>query len=59
MLRFPRLKVLYMTGYAEYGARGHGLLHENAVLLAKPFSTRALWRTVREVLDATPSVPSA
>jgi PAS domain S-box-containing protein len=49
--RFPGIKVLYISGYAEYAAKGHGILDENTILLQKPFSMSALVRKVREVLD--------
>jgi PAS domain S-box-containing protein len=50
--RFPQLRVIYMSGYAEYGVKGHGILHENAILLQKPFSMSDLLRQVRQALDA-------
>jgi CheY-like chemotaxis protein len=43
----PRLKILYVTGYAEQmGTKGMG-----NDCLAKPFSTDALLRQVRRILD--------
>jgi two-component system, cell cycle sensor histidine kinase and response regulator CckA len=43
------LKVLFVSGYAEQ----IGLLNEDAVAcLAKPFSSRSLLESVRQVLDA-------
>ena len=43
----PRLKVLFVTGYAEQ----MGLREADAECLAKPFSTGVLLRRVRQLLD--------
>jgi two-component system cell cycle sensor histidine kinase/response regulator CckA len=49
--RFSQSRVIYMSGYAECGVKGHGILHENAVLLQKPFSMSDLLRQARQALD--------
>jgi two-component system cell cycle sensor histidine kinase/response regulator CckA len=49
--RFPRLRVLYISGYAPE-VIGRGLAPAGARLLSKPFTPDALVREVREVLDA-------
>ena len=46
----PEMKVVYMSGYTEYATVRQGELHENDVLLTKPFTRSLLARTVREVL---------
>jgi signal transduction histidine kinase/FixJ family two-component response regulator len=47
------MRVLYMSGYTNDGAPGHGLLEAGTDLLQKPFGPDALTRKVREVLDGT------
>jgi two-component system cell cycle sensor histidine kinase/response regulator CckA len=47
----PQVKVLYMSGYAEYGAVEHGILDLDLACLQKPFSLALLLHKVREVLD--------
>lgn len=47
----PGLKVLFMSGYAENGVVENGVIREGVALLQKPFTTDALARKVREVLD--------
>jgi two-component system, cell cycle sensor histidine kinase and response regulator CckA len=44
----PRLKILLVTGYAEQMGRREA---EPEEFLAKPFSTQALLRRVRQLLD--------
>jgi PAS domain S-box-containing protein len=48
--RVPRLKVVYMTGYAENAVVHHGVLGAGVDLLAKPFTTDGLGRKLQEVL---------
>jgi len=51
----PDMKVLYMSGFAVVGAQTEQLsgpgLQPGDPILPKPFSTEALTRKVREVLD--------
>ena len=50
--RWPGLKVVYMSGYAE-GDKLHPTVHDpERFFLQKPFSTESLTLKVREVLDA-------
>jgi two-component system, cell cycle sensor histidine kinase and response regulator CckA len=48
----PRLRVLYMSGYADDAALRHGVREGQAAFLQKPFTRGALARKVRAVLDA-------
>ena len=50
----PALKVIYMSGYSEFIAAGHGGISPFAYFLQKPFSLELLGRKVREVLDESP-----
>jgi signal transduction histidine kinase len=50
--RWPRLKILFTTGYARNAIVHHGRLDVGVHLLTKPFSHDALATKVRQVLDA-------
>jgi PAS domain S-box-containing protein len=50
--RHPRLKVLYMSGYAENAIGERGILHPKINFLQKPFKHYELALKIREVLDA-------
>jgi hypothetical protein len=47
----PELRVLFMSGYADKAIVHHGVLDPDVTYLAKPFTTDAVARKVREVLD--------
>jgi len=47
----PGLRVLFMSGYPDGAMGQHGLLDQGVSYLAKPFTTEAVARKVREVLD--------
>jgi two-component system cell cycle sensor histidine kinase/response regulator CckA len=49
---YPRIKVLYISGYTDSFAAGHGALSPDSNLLHKPFTEEALIHKVREVLDS-------
>lgn len=49
--RWPRLKVLYTTGYARNSVIHHGRLDTGAALVLKPFTQSSLALKVRQVLD--------
>jgi len=47
----PKLKVLFMSGYADDAIVHHGVLDPGTRFIGKPFSVRELRQKVREVLD--------
>ena len=50
----PRLKVLYVSGYADNALGRHGVLESGIHFLQKPFKPDALAQKVREILDGAP-----
>jgi PAS domain S-box-containing protein len=48
--KWPRLKVLYMSGYSDDAIANHGVLDEGVDFIEKPFSLEVLARKLREVL---------
>jgi len=48
----PGMRVLYMSGYPDGAIASHGMLEPGVAYLAKPFTTEAITRRVREVLEA-------
>jgi CheY-like chemotaxis protein len=48
----PQIKVIYMSGYAEYAKDNRKLADSENVILQKPFALDTLARKVREVLAA-------
>ena len=51
----PKLKVLFVSGYADEAIARHGELTPGAVFVQKPVLPDALARAVRELLDASPA----
>jgi PAS domain S-box-containing protein len=48
----PKAKILYMSGYTDDAVVRHGVVSAGIDYLQKPFSSDALLRKVREVLDS-------
>jgi hypothetical protein len=48
----PSIKVLFTSGYTEWGIVYQGRLGQGVAFLQKPFSGATLARKVREVLDS-------
>jgi len=46
----PAIRVLYMSGYTDYGVIGQGILTADTPFIQKPFTSATLSRKVREVL---------
>ena len=49
--RYPEMKILYISGYAENAISHHGVIDPGIAFLAKPFSPNALVNRVRKLLD--------
>jgi len=47
----PELRVIYMSGYPDRAIVNHGMLGPGDAYVAKPFTTEAITRKVREVLE--------
>lgn len=48
---FPRLRVVYMSGYTDDRIAHHGVLEAGIVLVQKPFAFESLAQKIRETLD--------
>jgi CheY-like chemotaxis protein len=48
----PEMKVLYVSGHTEPELLRHGVRHDLAPFLAKPFTPLALARKIRHVIDS-------
>lgn len=49
---WPKMRVLYMSGYSDEAIERRGLLGKDMVLLSKPFTAQGIANKVRQVLDA-------
>jgi CheY-like chemotaxis protein len=47
----PDLKVLYVSGYTDDAIIHQGVLKQGTAFLQKPFTTDALARKIRDILD--------
>jgi PAS domain S-box-containing protein len=54
VLRYPRLRVLFMSGYTNDAIVRHGMLEPGLDYVQKPFQSGALFQKIREVLDREP-----
>ena len=50
-VKFPEIKILYMSGYSEEITGFHPMLDKKAIFIGKPFSPNKLLRKIREILD--------
>ena len=53
----PRLRVLFLTGYAEAAVLGNGKLAEGMAVMTKPFDIDVLSERVAEMLAAVAKPP--
>ncbi len=51
--RYPEMKVLFMSGYADNGVMDKNMAGPGLVYIQKPFEAHALARKVRELLDSS------
>ncbi len=51
LLRYPDIKALFMSGYTADVIAQHGVLDPGVYFIEKPFSFKALFAKIREVLD--------
>ena len=54
--QFPKMKVLYFSGYTDESVGRHGIVREKVDFLQKPFSPLILAHKVREILSRQPAV---
>ncbi len=47
----PKLKILFITGYAENAVIGNGLLEHDMHVITKPFGIEDIVGKVREMID--------
>jgi two-component system, cell cycle sensor histidine kinase and response regulator CckA len=52
IVKWPEIKVLYVSGYTDDAIIQHGVFHDQTRFLQKPFSPAGLALKVREVLNA-------
>jgi len=52
--QYPRLRVIYVSGYAEGALGRHGTVGHEMRFLQKPFPMKDLIRMIRQIVDSTP-----
>ena len=50
-MRRPKLKVLFITGYADHAETGIGNLEAGMQMLVKPFQMEALAQRVQQIIE--------
>ena len=58
-LKHPDLKLLFTSGYIEDAIVRNGVLEPGLTFIPKPYTSGALARKVREVLDGEPTLQIA
>jgi FixJ family two-component response regulator len=48
-LRYPGMKVIYMSGYTESALAQDGMLERNTVLLQKPFTVKKILEVIQQM----------
>jgi FixJ family two-component response regulator len=48
-LRYPGMKVIYMSGYTESALVQDGMLERNTVLLQKPFTVKKILEVIQHM----------
>ena len=57
LARFPHVKVLYTSGYANDDVQRYGLSPSDVAFIEKPYTPHRLVRKMRQVLDEAPATP--
>jgi len=48
-MRYPSLKVIFMSGYTESALVQDGMLERNTVLLQKPFTVKKILESIQQL----------